>query len=282
MISGINGYNNSLATYQSTSRSGEDESTQGSTSTSPSGWDGVNTAGSVSSGGGLLTMTDFYTLLAAQLRYQDADNPMDTSEMMGQMVQTQMMQTISQLSEVTITTYAASMAGREVTVAEVDGTGTYTGESTVGVVEGVYLAGSSPVLMINGKAYDLSQLMVVGRMPETEGSGETSESTDEVKDPDAVQDGEEVKDPDTVQDGEKVEDPDAVQDGEETEDPDAVQGGGEVDDTDTVQDGNGTQGAEGSIGTGGAEETENSGADGQEEDAMTPAEETSENDAALR
>ena len=42
-----------------------------------------------------LSIEDFYKLLAAQLRYQDADNPMDTSEMMAQMVQTQMIDTIN-------------------------------------------------------------------------------------------------------------------------------------------------------------------------------------------
>ena len=58
-----------------------------------------------------LTMTDFYQLLAAQLKYQDADNPMDTSQMMAQMVQTQMITAlthmttaISDLSLVTSTT----------------------------------------------------------------------------------------------------------------------------------------------------------------------------------
>ena len=44
---------------------------------------------SVSAASNELTMTDFYQLLAAQLKYQDADNPMDTSQMMVQMVQTE-------------------------------------------------------------------------------------------------------------------------------------------------------------------------------------------------
>ena len=45
-----------------------------------------------------LTMTDFYQLLAAQLKYQDADNPMDTSQMMAQMVQTQMITALTHMT----------------------------------------------------------------------------------------------------------------------------------------------------------------------------------------
>ena len=184
-------------------------------------------------------MTDFYTLLAAQLRYQDADNPMDTAEMMGQMVQTQMMQTINQLSEVMVTTYAASMAGQEVTVAEVDGTGNYTGDSTVGTVEGVYLAGSSPLLIINGKSYSMSQLMVVGRMPdeqppEGEGSIEGTEKPDGT---------EGVEKPDGT---EEVEKPDET---EEPEEPDGTEGPEKPDGTEEPEKPDGTEGPEKSGGT---------------------------------
>ena len=70
-----------------------------------------------------LSMTDFYELLATQLQYQDADNPMDTSEMMNQLVQTQMSQMIDQmttavtdLTTVNLMSYASSMMGKEVTV----------------------------------------------------------------------------------------------------------------------------------------------------------------------
>ena len=45
-----------------------------------------------------LTMSDFYTLLATQIQYQDADNPMDTSEMVSQLVQNQMSEAITQMS----------------------------------------------------------------------------------------------------------------------------------------------------------------------------------------
>ncbi len=177
MLTGING----MGSWYPMTRgkeSGSGESNQGEGTNKPENtpelpsWDGTNSGGSVSSSGGMLTMTDFYTLLAAQLRYQDADNPMDTSEMMAQMVQSQMIQTITQLSEVTITTYAASMAGKEVTVAEVDSKGQYTGENTVGVVESVVFSGNTPILFVNGKGYYMSQLMAIGKVPDMEGNGE--------------------------------------------------------------------------------------------------------------
>ena len=93
----------------------------------------------VSASAGELTMTDFYQLLAAQLKYQDADNPMDTSQMMAQMVQTQMIQAITQMTNNNTTTYVASMVGKNVTVKEVDELGRPTGDVTKGDVTGVVL-----------------------------------------------------------------------------------------------------------------------------------------------
>mgnify|MGYP002802310076 FL=1 len=119
-----------------------------------------------------LTMSDFYKLLATQIQYQDADNPMDTSEMVSQLVQnqmsdaiTQMSTAVSDLSTVNLLNYASSMMGKEVTVAEVDKDGYYTGEELKGVVSGVSL-GTVPTVVIDGKEYSLVQIMGVGTVPE--------------------------------------------------------------------------------------------------------------------
>ena len=119
-----------------------------------------------------LTMSDFYTLLATQIQYQDADNPMDTSEMVSQLAQNQMSEAITQmstavsdLSTVNLLNYASSMMGKEVTVAEVDKDGYYTGEELKGVVSGVSL-GTVPTVVIDGKEYSLVQIMGVGTVPE--------------------------------------------------------------------------------------------------------------------
>lgn len=123
-----------------------------------------------------LSLTDFYTLLAAQMKYQDADNPMDTSEMMASMVQTQMIQAINDMNSMQMTTYAASMIGKEVTIAEVDSNGQYKGE-VEGTVTSVLL-GSSPMIFIGDKAYYLNQIMSIGTLPKGEGDGENSGETE--------------------------------------------------------------------------------------------------------
>lgn len=128
----------------------------------------------VSTENSTMSLQDFYYLLAAQLKYQDADNPMDTAEMMGTMVQTQMIQAISQMTQTNVTTYAASMIGKEVTVAEMDKDGMYTGDKT-GTVTGVLL-GDNPLIFVDGKAYYLSQIVAVGDIPKDDEATKPDES----------------------------------------------------------------------------------------------------------
>ncbi len=123
---------------------------------------------------GTLTVDDFYTLLATQMKYQDADNPMDTAEMMNQLVQTQMIEAIVQMSQINSTQYGMSMVNQTVTVVEVDDFGVpileyddegeATQKTTTGVVNGV-LMGSVPSIFIGDKEYSLSQVMTVGTVP---------------------------------------------------------------------------------------------------------------------
>ncbi len=116
-------------------------------------------------GDGSLDINDFYTLLATQIKYQDADNPMDTAEMMNQMVQMQMIEAITQMSQINATSYSMSMVGQSITVAELDESGAYTGSTSTGVVTGVLL-GEDPLIFIGENAYTLSQIMSVGAIPD--------------------------------------------------------------------------------------------------------------------
>ena len=130
-----------------------------------------------------LTTDDYWQLMAAQLQYQDMTNPMDNSEMMNQMVQMSSMSAMTQLSEaianfstvtnnlstVTLTSYSTGMLGKEVTVAiteKDEETGeTIVKEKVKGTVTGIDLTGATSVY-VNGKRYELSQIMSVGDVPD--------------------------------------------------------------------------------------------------------------------
>lgn len=129
----------------------------------------ASTSGTSSTTG--MSVSDFYKLLAAQMRYQDADNPMNTSEMMSQMVQTQMIEAITNMSTINTITYASSMIGKEVTMAEVDSSGKFTGAKTSGTVTGI-LMGENPILFMGDKSYYMAQIMTVGKVPEAGESGD--------------------------------------------------------------------------------------------------------------
>ena len=120
------------------------------------------TSSKAASGNMGLSIDDFYKILAAQLRYQDADNPMDTSEMMSQMVQTQMIATINQMNQISVITYASSMIGKEVTIGLRDAQGWPTGETTTGTVTGAYIFGDDPVIIVDGVGYSVSQVVMLG------------------------------------------------------------------------------------------------------------------------
>ena len=73
-----------------------------------------------------ITMTGFFQLLATQLQNQDMTNPMDNSEIMAQMTQMAMVQSLTAMTSavdtstsVTTQTYAGGLLGQEVTMAVV-------------------------------------------------------------------------------------------------------------------------------------------------------------------
>ena len=138
-------------------------------------------------------MDDFWKLLAAQLRYQDSSNPMSNSEMMGQLVQmgtmsamdnmsTTITDAMNSLSQISLSSYATGLLGKEITVADVDKQGNLIGETT-GKVEGVALTGSNPYIYVNGKSYSLSQIVSMGTVPKKdEENQDGSENEDESED----------------------------------------------------------------------------------------------------
>lgn len=128
-----------------------------------------------------LTTTDFMKLLAAQLRYQDMTNPMSNSEMMSTMTQMSSISAMNSMTQsvtdmtgatndvltVNMTSYATGMMGKEVTIALVDDDGKATGEKVTGMVEGVSLFEGTPMVYVDGKGYQLSQVMSIGEVKDS-------------------------------------------------------------------------------------------------------------------
>jgi len=117
-----------------------------------------------------LNMEDFLQLMIVQLQNQTIDDTMDTSEMMNQMVQMQMVSAITNLTETNVMTYASSLVGKVVTIGIpqengleerevlVTGTGVMNGQQ---VIFGKDSSG-------NVETYGLNQIMAVGKLPPLE------------------------------------------------------------------------------------------------------------------
>lgn len=140
-----------------------------------------------------ISITGYFQLLAAQLQNQDMTNPMDNSEIMGQMTQMAMVQSLTSMTSAietstasTTQTYAGGLLGQEITVAVTEEK--YGQEIPVDVkyakVVSVDFTSGSPTIRLEGdnKAYELSHVIGVGQIPnpykkdedaEGEGDGET-------------------------------------------------------------------------------------------------------------
>ena len=145
-----------------------------------------------------LTITSYFKLLAAQLAHQDMTNPMDNSEMMGQMTQMAMVQSLTAMTEsiqtstaVSTQTYAAGLVGQEITVAVVEegDDGSQPTNVKYGKVEKVSFVGGSPYIYLEGdkNPYPLTYVLGMGKIDnpfedKTEGEGEGDGDGD--KDPD--------------------------------------------------------------------------------------------------
>ncbi len=132
-----------------------------------------------------LDMMDFLQLMIVQLQSQTIDDAMDTSEMMNQMVQMQMISAISNMTETNVMSYASSLVGKVVTIGLVTKDGLEEREVLVtgtGVMDGQQVIFGKDA---SGKieTYGLNQIMAVGQLPppeETpdEGDGEETPPVD--------------------------------------------------------------------------------------------------------
>jgi flagellar basal-body rod modification protein FlgD len=112
-----------------------------------------------------LDMTDFLTLMITELTNQSIDETADTSDMLNQMVMMQMVQALVNMTEAQGMSYSTSLVGKEVTVADYDSNNNL--QEVVGTVTGVGTIDGEQVLFIGEDYYSMSNLLAVGRLPET-------------------------------------------------------------------------------------------------------------------
>ncbi|MBR2481961.1 MAG: hypothetical protein IKB58_03805 [Oscillospiraceae bacterium] len=113
-----------------------------------------------------LDMQDFLTLMVAELQHQSIDATADTSEMLNQMVMMQMVSALTNMTDVSIMTYAASLVGKTVTVGQYDAEGQL--QEIVGEVTGTGTMGGQQVVFVGDKYYYMSEIMAVGTLPQQE------------------------------------------------------------------------------------------------------------------
>lgn len=177
-----------------------------------------------------LDMQDFLQLMIVQLQSQTIDNAMDTSEMMNQLVQMQMISAITNMTETNVMSYASSLVGKVVTI----GIPTEEGlEEREVLVTGTGVMNGQQVIFgkdNTGKieTYGLNQIMAVGQLPPIE-------ETEDPEDPENPGEGGEVEGPG------KGEDPDKPEGGETTTPPVDQSGEGQGAENNPQYDG--TQGA---------------------------------------
>ena len=94
--------------------------------------------------------------------------------MLNQLVQMQMVQALVNMTDASVMSYAASLVGKEVTVAQYDADGNL--QEVVGVVTGTGTYDGNQVVFVGDKYYLLSEILAVGTLPKPEtdpGEGET-------------------------------------------------------------------------------------------------------------
>ena len=143
-----------------------------------------------------LDMSDFLSLMVAQFTNQTMDTTADINDMLNQLVQMQMVTALSSMStamntmtDASIMTYAASLVGKEVTVAGYDADGNY--QELIGSVTATGSYGGEQVIFVGDDMYYMTQIIAVGRLPSTdaanattpEGENDSAEGDSEAVDP---------------------------------------------------------------------------------------------------
>lgn len=124
-----------------------------------------------------MKMEDFLYLMVVQLQNQTIDETADTSDMLNQMVQMQMVTALANMTDASIMSYASSLVGKEVTIGVLNGNDLEERVLTV-IGTGLY-DGEQVIFCDDGNMYSLSQIMAVGRLPDLSGEEEIGDGDKE-------------------------------------------------------------------------------------------------------
>lgn len=106
-----------------------------------------------------VSVDDFLNLMVAQMQNQDPMNPMEDTQYVTQLAQFATMQQMQELAYYSKSNFVMSMVGKEVTVAQ----NKIGGDITVitGPVEKVSLVNNEYKITVDGKQFDLNQIMEI-------------------------------------------------------------------------------------------------------------------------
>ncbi len=118
-----------------------------------SGADAAQTAAAANQ---TLTQANFLQLLVTQMSSQDPLNPQSDTEFAAQLAQFSALQQSQAMAQNMSILQANSMMGELVAVSPAGG-----GTPVIGQVTGVQIQAGTPVLMVNGQSYNLSQVTAI-------------------------------------------------------------------------------------------------------------------------
>ena len=113
-----------------------------------------NSVKDTDSNGNSLSMSDFITLLVAQLQNQDMNNTTDMSEMVSQMAQYSMIEAINEMNDQSKLSSSFNLIGKGVTISTDDG-------YAYGKVDGVTITDGAAKVVIKGKSYSVDDIKEV-------------------------------------------------------------------------------------------------------------------------
>lgn len=124
---------------------------------------------------GDLSVDDFYTLLLAEMTNQDPLEPTSNTEFISQMATFTSMKSQQDALYYSNASYASSLVGKTVLVATTSGSKLNT---ITGVVSNINLSGTNFTVTVNGKEYDLKNIMKIVSDTDTSSTATSTVGTD--------------------------------------------------------------------------------------------------------